>query len=559
LYFQSRQREWALRREQAQHRLNIAYELISREVQRVRSDSTYLASRDELRRFVSGDESVRNKLENDFMLFVQQKELYDQLRVLNLDGREILRVNFPDGKAAAVSADKLQDKSGRYYFQEARTLLPSEIFVSEFDLNEEHGTIERPFKPVIRFLTPVTDEDQQVRAFVALNFLGKDLLSDLDDTSLGGYLLLLRPDGHYIRGADQDDAWGWLLGHDRTFAAQFAKEWHALDHTSECRLSAAGAFASTLIPLGRVGGNGHRRWQPVSKESLVSNTDDTQDSITAVSYLPRESVFAASNELLHRLLIFGCGVIGLAVVFTRAWAKATWSRQLQSHRIATSEERLRELSSRLLRIQEEERRAISREIHDEFGQQATAINLDLKLAQRNIGSDKAAPHLQRAIDENETLLRTLHEFAKRVRPAILDDLGLKKAIESQLSDFEQRTMVQVHSSIVLPDTGIPDEIADNAFRLIQESLNNVAKHAGATKVDVELSVSNRSQRELRIAVRDDGRGHGEPTGQKRLGLVGMRERVDLLGGTMTIQSEQDQGSAVEISIPIECDELGDVS
>ena len=111
------------------------------------------------------------------------------------------------------------------------------------------------------------------------------------------------------------------------------------------------------------------------------------------------------------------------------------SRQLQNQQIAISEERLRELSSRLLRIQEDERRAISREIHDELGQQATAINLDLKLADRNIESEQARSHLERAIRENEQLLQTLHAFATRVRPAVLDDLGLRDALQSHLWEF----------------------------------------------------------------------------------------------------------------------------
>ena len=399
LYLQHRQREWVLRREQAQYRLDVAFELISREVYRVRSDALYLANRHVLRQFVSGEHNRRDALTADCMLFVQQKELYDQVRLLDLDGREVIRVNFSGQTAVSVDGEALQDKSDRYYYREAKALQRGEVFVSDFDLNVEHGEIERPLKPVIRFVTPVADNSDQIRGYLVLNYLGAELLKELAEPTAPGHTLLLRRDGHYIRTHIAQDAWGWLLGHDRSFTSQFPAEWRSLgEQGSDCRLTENGVFAFRTIPLGRVPdssdpvGSGQRHDIPLDEDSLV-----------VVSYLPPHAVFASSNQLLKRLLIFSAGIFGLAVVFTRAWARATWARHEQARRIATSEERLRELSSRLLRIQEDERRAISREIHDELGQQATAINLDLKLAQRNIETDKVASHLHRAIEENENV------------------------------------------------------------------------------------------------------------------------------------------------------------
>ena len=551
LYFQHRQREWVLRREQAQHRLDIAYELVSREVDRVRSDATYLANRSMVQRFVSGDESTRGKLEADFALFVEKKGLYDQLRVLDLNGYETIRVNLRGQTASAVGSDELQNKADRYYFRASKTLRPGEIFVSDFDLNVEHGSIEKPFKPVIRFVTPVVDDADQVRAFLVLNYLGADLLNELGTSPVPGHTLLLRQDGHYVRAVDGSDAWGWLLGHDRTFASQFSKEWSNASNRDECRLTESGVFAFKTIPLGRV--RGRVQDDLPDRPNDEANVDSAADenSLLAVSYLPIASVFTTSHELLQRLMIFSAGVFALALFFTRAWAKATWSRQQQARRIAESEERLRDLSSRLLRIQEDERRAISREIHDELGQQATAINLDLKLALRNIETGNAQSHLQRAIEENETLLSTLHEFAKRVRPAVLDDLGLADAIETHVADFAERTGVQVNSNISpLPDA-IPNEIADNTFRLVQESLNNVAKHADAQTVEIDIRMTEQEPKKLCLLIRDDGRGSAGEGSGRGLGLIGMRERVDLLGGVMKIESTVGSGTSINIELPLD--------
>lgn len=549
LYLQHRHREWILRCEQARHRLNIASELISHEVTRVRSDATYLANRTLVREFVSGDTSKRARLESDFRLFVQQKGLYDQLRLLDPAGRETIRVNFDGVQATAVEPDALQNKADRYYFQASRDLQPGEIFVSDFDLNVEYGSIEKPFKPVIRFVTPVVDERRQIKAFIVLNYLGADLLRELGESPQPGYTLLLRSDGHYIRGITDQDAWGWLLGHERTFARQFPEEWLAADERRDCHLSAAGAFAYAQIQLGRLVDQ-YQAPSSIAEDAnkISSGSRHTENSVLAVSYLPAASVFTESNAMLHRLLIFGAGVLALAIVFTRTWARATWTRQLQAQRISASEERLRDLSSRLLRIQEDERRAISREIHDDLGQQATAINLDLKLALRNLDKENAAIHLQRAIDENETLLSSLHQFAQRVRPAILDDLGLAQALESHLKDFEARTGVRVRAQIEVPDSEVAHDIADNTFRLVQESLNNVAKHADATLVD--LSVIECSGTELQIAVSDNGRGNASEGSGRRLGLTGMRERVDLLGGRMEIESNAGKGTHIKIRLPL---------
>ena len=433
LYVQNRRREWTLRTEQAKHRLDVAFELISRELDSVRADALFLADQLPVRRFVQGDVSQLKGIQTEYRSFIRRKQTYDQIRLLDLRGRETVRVNFTREGAVSVLPSELQDKSDRYYFRDAVSLRGGEVLVSDFDLNLEYGQLEDPLKPVIRFVTPVVDEQQTAQGFLVLNYLGARLLRDLDNSTIPGYTMLLRYDGNYLRSPQQNDSWGWLLGHDRTFATQFPSEWSRIDELDNCELTPNGAFAARRIPLGK----------PRSESEDPTGTDNERDSIIAVSYLPHDQVFAASQSILKRLLFLAGSIFVPVALLARYWAHAMMSRQLQNHKIAVSEERLRELSSRLLRIQEDERRAISREIHDELGQQATAINLDLKLADRNIQSEQARSHLQRAIRENEQLLRTLHAFATRVRPAVLDDLGLRDALESHLWEFQQRTSIQV--------------------------------------------------------------------------------------------------------------------
>ena len=509
LYWQDRRREWTLRSEQAKHRLDTAYTLITRELERVRADILFLADQQAVRQFAAGQLKEKAAIEAEYVDFLRRKTTYDQIRLLDLQGREAIRVNFDDLHPAAVPASELQDKSDRYYFRDALALAAGDVAVSDFDLNLEHGQVEQPLKPVIRFTTPIVDDQSHTRAILVLNYLGSQLLSELVNPSLPGATILLRHDGHYLRGLHQEDAWGWLLGHDRTFARQFPAEWARINDLTDC----ARARPTEHLPPG---GSGSLSPRPQTATTKTSTTN--RESIVLVSYVPRSQVFVASGELLQRLLLVaGCIFVPL-VVFTRFWATAVASREIQGRRMAQSEERLRELSARLLRIQEDERRAISREIHDELGQQVTAINLDLKLADRNLETGKARPHLERAIGENAELLKSLHAFATRVRPAVLDDLGLFDAIESHLWEFQERTRIDVDADLSARLSELPDDVADHVYRLLQESLNNVAKHADARRVSVRLAFDESAAGNLHLVVSDDGRGYDNGEAKKdRLG------------------------------------------
>jgi signal transduction histidine kinase len=273
-------------------------------------------------------------------------------------------------------------------------------------------------------------------------------------------------------------------------------------------------------------------------------------------------VFASSQQLLYRLLILATVVLLPLFLLTRFWAVASVRRRQQNLLIQQSELRLRELSGRLVKIQEEERRAISREIHDQLGQQVTAINLDLKLAQRESDSAKVGQQLQRAVNVGEKLLESLHEFATRVRPVELDDLGLHDAVESHLQEYQARTGIEFVFTSNVEAVDLPTVVAENVFRLIQESLNNVLKHANATQADVSILLTKTNgEEELNVCIGDNGIGVSNETAQAgsnnglieggaRLGMLGMKERVDLLGGTIRLTSQRNGGTSIEATVPL---------
>ena len=552
LYWTDRQREWRLRKEQAAHRLELAYELMTRDLERVQSDILYVANQRVARRFDSSDDRSRAAVENEFSNFLRLKRSCQQIRLIETSGQESVRVDLRGTEVVILPETERQDKSARYYVRNSLQLKPGKVFISEFDLNQEHGVIEQPLNPVIRFVTKVSNERGGSEYLLVANYRGATLLNDLTAISLPGKTFLIREDGHYLLGPNPDDAWGWLLNHPRRFDRQYTSAWNNRTLAADdCIRTDHGAFAFRQIQMQKRG-------------RVRSETELSQSKrLFLVSYLSADKVFETSNQLLSRLLTLAFLTLLPLSLLARFWAVASVRRQHQNLLILESEKRLRELSSSLVRIQEEERRAISREIHDQLGQQATAINLDLKLAQRDAKSKNISNQLQQAINASEHLLETLHDFAARVRPVELDDLGLHDAVESHLWDFKNRTRIDFEFDSNLDQLCLPAVISENVYRLIQESLNNVVKHANATRVAVSIMLEiSDTGRVLNICVQDDGVGALEAVEQLRtdgkdlsgrlhLGILGMRERVDLLGGSLNLISEEGIGTKVLASVPID--------
>jgi len=213
-------------------------------------------------------------------------------------------------------------------------------------------------------------------------------------------------------------------------------------------------------------------------------------------------------------------------------------------------ERLRRLSGSILDSQEQERASIARELHDELGQVLTALRMDtVWMYERLKNSDP--PAAERALTMSGLIDKNIEDvrgMAIRLRPGVLDDLGLIDALEWYTTDFEQRTKI----TCIFEHSAVPQlkgSVATAAYRITQEALTNVARHAGASNVDVTLTVVNHV---LKVTVRDSGRGFdpGNLSEAEGIGLAGMRERAGLTGGTLTIDSEQGRGTTVSLEIPI---------
>ena len=214
---------------------------------------------------------------------------------------------------------------------------------------------------------------------------------------------------------------------------------------------------------------------------------------------------------------------------------------------------LQRLSSLVLHTQEKERKRISRELHDDVGQILTAISIGLRGINRNGAAD--ASESQRKLDDVQHLLEgameTVHDFARELRPSLLDELGLLPALRSMLHGVAERTGLRVR----LHGDPIAEQLSDEEklvlFRVTQESVNNVIKHAEAQRVQVTVS---RSAEGVVLTISDNGKSfdmaRDGSANRRRLGLLGMQERVRLVNGEFSIQGEPGKGTTVRVSIPL---------
>jgi PAS domain S-box-containing protein len=212
-------------------------------------------------------------------------------------------------------------------------------------------------------------------------------------------------------------------------------------------------------------------------------------------------------------------------------------------------EQLRALTARLQSVREEERARIAREIHDELGQSLTAIKIELSslVNERSPGQQRPfrKESVMKLIDET---IQTVRRISTELRPGILDDLGLVAAVEWAAHEFEVRTGTRCHVCLPGADLSLDPEHATALFRILQETLTNVARHASATTVKVRLADE---KGDICLEVGDNGKGISpeQLSAANSLGILGMRERALLLGGELAIHGVPGKGTTVQVRIP----------
>lgn len=218
-----------------------------------------------------------------------------------------------------------------------------------------------------------------------------------------------------------------------------------------------------------------------------------------------------------------------------------------------SQEELRELASYQERIKEDERKRIAREIHDELGQNLLALRIDIAMLHARTGTThpKLNKKVHSVLDQIDSTMKAMRAIINNLRPTVLD-LGLNAAIEWQVKEFQRRTSIACELAMPDKELSMDDSRATALFRILQESLNNVFRHARATKAKIQLY--DKGER-LFMMVSDNGIGIFPGCRRKAnsFGLVGIKERISTLGGELTIEAAPDTGTTLTVSIPLNFD------
>jgi signal transduction histidine kinase len=283
---------------------------------------------------------------------------------------------------------------------------------------------------------------------------------------------------------------------------------------------------------------------------------DLVDRIDQISMRELASGDAKLNVTFDRLrvrlvwmlaLTLGVGLVLAAFTIRRSLhLEAELQRRYEEG--VRAQQELKELSARLVSAQEEERRAISRELHDEVGQSLSALLMEAGNAAASVPSDSTdvRRHVESIKKLAEASVQVIRNMTLLLRPSMLDDFGLVPALEWHAREISKRTGLRVHVTAEESAGELPDDLKTCIYRVVQEALHNCMRHAQARSVNVVVEQHARS---IHISVEDDGRGF-DAHRVRGLGLVGMEERVNHLGGAFEIESKPGAGTRVTVELPL---------
>jgi len=482
----------------------------------------------------------------------------------------------PDGEVfcSAVPMDGPTDASDRIWFQ--RTMASKEYAFGDYQI----GRITK--KPVLVLSYPAFSADGEIAAVVfaalKLEWLNRLELYQEADLPAGTTLTKMDAAGIVLAHQPQEGSWSGKQFPVEKVRQVVLKQGRGL---VEAKNPYGVSFLYVFEPL--ISGWEHREVYlilGVPKKVAYANSNwillrnMTGMGIIAVAALmtawfavekvivkPVSVMVKATREFAAGNLSARTGMTGgldelnqLASAFDQM-AERLEQRQAERDRaereIKNSREQLRNLSAHLQSVREEERTRMAREIHDELGQSLTALKMDVSWLNRRLLEEDAAFQDKLAAMEEiiDRTIQTVQKLSGELRPGILDDLGLAAAIEWQAQEFQNRTGIECEVSLSPEEIILDRDQSTTMFRIFQETLTNVIRHAGATKVEVKLEEQNGG---IVLEVTDNGRGitEAEISDPKSFGLIGMRERVDFIGGEVTVAGFPNKGTRITVTLPL---------
>lgn len=414
----------------------------------------------------------------------------------------------------------------------------------------------------IRMLRQIRRSDNQIRRqFLLENHALNDIRSELylSGTYVRDYLLEPDPDRAETYRASLEEVHGEMDSAMNSYGQQ--PEWTQARHYAELAAQLS-RYWSTLGPIlqwsaaqRRSEGYAFLRDQVFPRRTAMLNLASRIEQINEQQLDEGNQrvdrlMTAFQNRLAATLLVALMLGLGTAAFSTQKILRLAAQAQAQYQEVVEARGQLKDLSARLVQAQESERRALSRELHDEVGQALSAVLVELRNLSSELGtalSEQTSSHLAAMKNLVENSLRVVRNMALLLRPSMLDDLGLIPALRWQAREVSKRTSMDVNVATELGPDELPDAYKTCIYRVVQEALNNCARHSEAKTVRIRI---RQGPSRLALSVQDDGQGF-DAAQTKGLGLLGIQERVASLGGECQIHSEPGNGTIPAIELPWE--------
>ena len=552
------------------------------------SDLMFFSKYSQLLDFLENEAPLRSRLVNDFVLFSRGSKIYDQIRILDQEGMEVIRINFVQGNPVIIPEDKLQFKGERYYFKDTIELTQGDVFVSAFDLNIERGKIELPIKPMIRFGTPIFDRQGEKRGIILFNYLGAHLLKDFKDLVIDspGHYMLLNCEGYWLIGRETKDEWGFMYKDrkDRTMGNDYPTVWDQITASDSGQFyTPEGLFTFTTVhPLLESWKSSTGAGEAFAPSARMKKAQEQY--WTVVSFIPADFLAQGARKVRSRYTLICIMITVLLGIGSFVLATVRAREKLTGQALAARTVELEQANVKLQELGRLKSQFFANMSHELRTPLNSIIGFTGIMLQGIVGELN---------DEQKKQLNMVYASAKHLLGLINDILDLSKIeagkIEIIPSRFEVKELVQTVEKMVSPiieekgltsrvviSEDVPQTIYSDKNRIKQVLINflsNAIKFTESGEVCLTVRILDLKQEvkepAIEFSVTDTGIGikpehlpdifdefrriegplKDKPAGTG-LGLAISRKMADMMGGRIWAESEYGKGSCFRFTIPI---------